>query len=200
LNFLAHLLLAGDDPGRRVGGLAADFLRGVAVADLPADLHAGVEFHWRLDHYTDTHPVFRRTRRRLHESFGHFAGVVADVAYDHVLAHDFSRWSNVALRDFSRAVFALLEHRDAELPEGLRRAWPAMRRADLFMSYRTWGGVEAALVRLSRRARRGGRLRAGLPLRAAEKEAIEHDFDEFFPQVRAWSRERQGLLPDPLLP
>lgn len=193
MNWLAHLHLSGEEPALRVGGLLADFVRGVDLAQLAPDLRAGVELHRRVDRFTDSHPAFRCTRRRLFAHFGHYAGVVADVAFDHVLARDWSHWSAEPLPAFSERVFAELQARDTDLTPALRKAWPRMRSVDLFVSYRTLSGTARALAGLARRTRRGQALESALPQLRRHAAGIERDFCEFFPEIQEWALRVHGV-------
>jgi len=46
MNFLAHLLLAGDDEGLRLGAMLGDFVRGKqALAEFDDDIQRGIMLH-----------------------------------------------------------------------------------------------------------------------------------------------------------
>jgi acyl carrier protein phosphodiesterase len=65
MNFLAHALLAGDDPALVVGGVVGDWIKGPLPAGLPPDLARGVALHRAIDSHAETHPAFRRSRARV---------------------------------------------------------------------------------------------------------------------------------------
>lgn len=191
MNFLAHTLLAGDDVGLRLGAFAGDFMKGADVDALDGGLRAGVDLHHAVDRFTDAHEAFRRSVARLRGDFGHYASVVADVAYDHALSRDWARWHEAPRDDFCAAVYDDLARHDARLPQRLRDAWPVMRRVDLLGSYVTLDGTIDALARMSRRTRHGGVLVTAGPRLADHADAIADDFADFFPDAVAFAAERR---------
>ena len=64
----------------------ADSIRGKHYEHLPTDIQKGIVLHRAIDTYTDIHPVFRQSTKRLHERYHHYSGVIVDVFYDHFLA------------------------------------------------------------------------------------------------------------------
>ena len=105
MNFLAHLYLAEPTPACRVGNVLGDFVRGrinALTAELPAPLVAGILRHRTLDRFTDAHPVAREARSLVAPERGRFAGVVVDIAYDHVLARQWNDWAGEPLPSFLR--------------------------------------------------------------------------------------------------
>ena len=94
MNFLAHLFLAGpaaapDYAGRLVGQFIADSVPGRQLLAYPAAVQVGIRAHRAIDAFTDQHPLVRRTTARLRAAgLGKYAGVVADMGYDHLLARE----------------------------------------------------------------------------------------------------------------
>ncbi|WP_400190795.1 ACP phosphodiesterase [Hymenobacter sp. B81] len=190
MNFLAHLLLSGPDDDLIVGNFAAEAVRGrAALAAYPPAVQRGIRLHRLIDSFTDAHPVVRRSTARLREQgLGKWAGVVADVGYDHLLARDFARHSyrpHEPLAAFSQRMYALLHARRAELPERLRHMLRYMREDDWLTGYARPEGLERALYGLSRRAPGGTVLATGAAAFLAERAAYQADFEEFWPQLRA---------------
>ncbi|UOQ71078.1 acyl carrier protein phosphodiesterase [Hymenobacter cellulosilyticus] len=170
MNFLAHLLLSGSPATTRdyedlvIGNFAAEAVRGRAqVQAYPATVQRGIHLHRFIDSFTDTHPVVRRTTARLREAgLGKWAGVVADVGYDHLLARDFSDFHPAEpLPAFAQRLYALLQARRAELPERLQHMFQYMRRDDWLTGYAQPEGLERALYGLSRRVPSGAVLATG---------------------------------------
>ena len=63
-----------------------------------------------IDSFTDSHPVYRQSKHRLHEKFGHYAGVIMDIVYDHFLAKNWKQFSNIELEDYADSFYKLLEN------------------------------------------------------------------------------------------
>ena len=196
MNFLAHLLLSGtpsttpDYEDIVVGNFAAEAVRGRAgLLAFPPPVQRGIQLHRFIDTFTDTHPVVRRTTARLREAgLGKWAGVVSDVAYDHLLARDFPQYHydpTEPLPAFAQRMYALLQTRRHELPERLQQMFHYMRQGDWLTGYAHPTGLEQALLGLSRRVPAATVLATGAAAFLKELPAYEADFADFWPELRA---------------
>jgi acyl carrier protein phosphodiesterase len=153
MNYLAHLFLAGDSAESLVGNLAGDFVKGPLHDRFPPAIAAGITMHRQIDAFTDSHPEVAAFRRVLIPEIGHYARVVADVFFDHFLACDWDRYSNVALEAFLARAYTLMDGQ--ELPGRLAAVYPRMRDEQWLLGYADVDGVRMALRgiswRLSRR-------------------------------------------------
>ena len=81
MNFLAHLLLAGEDPEQRLGSLIADFSRGrleTLAKRYPPGIIRGIAQHRKIDRFTDRHPLLLDSRRRFSLRRRRFAGIITE--------------------------------------------------------------------------------------------------------------------------
>jgi acyl carrier protein phosphodiesterase len=193
MNFLAHLLLAGPDAtapayaDHLLGQFIADSVPGRQLAGYALEVQAGIRQHRAIDTFTDQHPVVRRTTARLREAgYGKYAGVVADMFYDHVLARNFHEFSTESLPDFTQRVYAVLASRAAEFPAAVQRFFPYLVQQNWLLGYVEIAGITRALQGLSHRASpSSGMETAGEELRR-NYAAYEADFRAFFPELRAF--------------
>jgi acyl carrier protein phosphodiesterase len=194
MNFLAHLFLAGPYPlapayaDHLLGQFIADSVPGRQLQGYLPEVQAGIRAHRAIDTFTDQHPVVRRSTARLRTAgYGKYAGVVADIFYDHFLATNFLAYSAEALPPFTERVYALLASRAAEFPVPVQRFFPYMVTQNWLLGYTEIAGISRALEGLSRRASPGsGMETAGEELRQ-NYAAYAADFQEFFPQIRAFA-------------
>ena len=126
MNFLAHLYLSPSQPDFRVGSFAADGFKGSISSSLPLHLQKGIEAHRALDSFTDTHPVFRESTRLLASGYGKWAGVIADILYDHFLATHWPQLSETPLTTFSKECYSDLNRFLVLLPAVTKRIFPYM--------------------------------------------------------------------------
>lgn len=194
MNLLAHALLAGADDDVRFGSLVGDFVHGTIDPALAAGVRAGIALHRRVDAYTDAHPRLADARARFAPPFRRYAGILLDVWFDHLLAHDWAHWSDVPLAAYSRDVLALLERRADEMPPRMRRFVDYLRRNDLPARYRERAMIADVFRGLSQRLSRENPLARALPVVEAQADALEGDFAVFFPDLLAHAgRERARL-------
>ena len=79
MNFLAHIYLSGDNDLIKIGNFMADGIRGKHFESYPLEIQKGIILHRSIDTFTDAHPIFRQSTKKLHEKYHHYAGVIVDV-------------------------------------------------------------------------------------------------------------------------
>ncbi len=183
MNYLAHLYLAEDSPESLLGNLLGDFVKGQSIDAYCNEIKKGIQLHQRVDIYTDSHPVFRESKRLISPVNRRYAGILIDVFYDHFLAKNWLDYSSVSLKDFSSKVYEILKSNEAILPESLKRVLPNIIAKDLLMSYAEIQGIEAALQRLTLRLKRTNNLGSAWEELLTNYERFELDFYRFFPEL-----------------
>lgn len=186
MNFLAHALLAGEDPALVVGGVIGDWIKGALPADLPPDLARGVALHRAIDTHADLHPAFCKSRSRVSPPRRRYAGVLVDIYYDHLLARDWAQHHALPLRDFAAQVYARIESRRDDLPAEAYRVMCLMAEQDWFSSYASLDGVADVLARMSRRIRRPNPLLAGETELLADMAGFHDDFQHWLADARVF--------------
>lgn len=198
MNFLAHLYLAGDSVYFQIGNIMADFVHINDQKSYPPEIIAGILLHRKVDRFTDEHPVFRRSRRRIDPRYRHLQGIMVDLFYDHFLAKYWREYHPEPLEAFSQRIYRRLEDHHHILAPGLQRLLPYMISGNWLVAYRDVDGIEWALGGLSRRMRRKNVLAGGAAELRKHYAGLEGDFREFFPQVVDFAA--QFKAPDPGLP
>ncbi len=195
MNHLAHLRLSPPDPHWRLGALLGDFVRGTDLSAHPDGVRRGIELHRAIDSFTDAHPVFAQSRRRIDGPLRRFSGVLVDVFYDHFLLR---RWDEIGSGEhaaaFASDAYALLrDHREllhgaihTHLDRMIENRW-LEKSADL-------EGVRTVLGRIAMRMRREVALEDGAELLRRDYDAFADDFDSFWPDVEVFARTRSGFV------
>ena len=103
MNYLAHVYLSGTDQDLSIGNFIADHVKGKAYLDYPDSIQRGILLHRKIDHFTDSHPLFKKNVSLLFPQYRHYSRVIVDMFFDHVLAvHWISttpiHWKNLADR------------------------------------------------------------------------------------------------------
>jgi acyl carrier protein phosphodiesterase len=188
LNFLAHAHLSRHDDELLAGQMLGDFLEPGWRERLPPRIVEGVNLHHQVDRFTDAHPTFLQSRRRLDPRFRRYSGVLVDVFYDHFLAANWARYHpGESLREFSQRVYALLARDETVVTSRLRRVLPSMTAHDWLAGYAYLDAIDATLAGISRRLSRDNPLaEGGLALRA-HYAGLERDFHAFFPELEAFA-------------
>ena len=71
MNFLAHIYLSGDNDLIKIGNFMADGIRGRQYEKYPLEIQKGIILHRAIDTFTDAHPIFRQSTKRLHQNYHH---------------------------------------------------------------------------------------------------------------------------------
>lgn len=155
MNFLAHLVLAGDDEELRLGALLGDFIRGSRTLDrFDPGVARGIRLHRHIDAFTDSLAEAARLRARFPGEFRRYAGIVLDLAFDHELARRWAEYSPVPLETFDCEVRAVLARHDALVPAELQRFMAYADRRGLFAAYRSEAEILYSLEGVGRRLSR----------------------------------------------
>jgi acyl carrier protein phosphodiesterase len=193
MNYLAHLFLSEGTPHFLVGNLLGDFVKGKLDGLYPDEIQRGIRFHRHVDRYTDTHPIFRASKRRISLERGRFSGILIDIFYDHFLAKNWSRYSATPLVSFSQSVYQILQDHYQILPRSLQRFLPHMIVNDLLASYREIGSIDRVLHRMAFRLKRQNNLADGVEDLTSNYQQLESDFFVFFPELIHYTRSMYQL-------
>ena len=189
MNWLAHVYLSSEEIDFRLGNLLADVVRGPARNAMSPAFQAGIRCHLAIDSFTDAHALVRRSKARLRPPHRRYAGILVDLFYDHFLAVHWPNFAETTLSDYVGLFYTQAQKAMPRLPTEARGLVEHMIAYDRLRSYRDIQGIEQALRRLS--ARWAQRFPRAAPLHEGVVElqdhytALEKDFLEFFPQLRA---------------
>ena len=190
MNFLAHIYLSGDSDLIKIGNFMADGVRGNKHLELHSEIQKGIVLHRTIDTFTDAHPIFRQSTKRLHANYHHFSGVIVDVFYDHFLAKNWNLYSDEKLEDYVDNFYNSLNTNHDLLTEKAQMMKPYMIQQNWLLSYKTIDGIEKILSQMDNRIKRESNMRFSVQeLRLFYKE-FEDDFTIFFNDLRIHSSEK----------
>ncbi len=194
MNFLAHIYLSFDDPQITLGNFMADSIRGRDYLQFPERIQKGVLLHRAIDTFTDTHPITRKSSKRLHSRYRHYSMVIVDIYYDHFLARNWNSYSDISLESFTDNFYTLLEENLHLMPETVQQMTPYMITDNWLLSYREVEGIHRVLKGLNRRTG----LKSGMDQAVEELEdfygEFEAEFTAFFDELIIFSREKLAEL------
>jgi acyl carrier protein phosphodiesterase len=184
MNFLAHIYLSGDNDLMKIGNFMADGIRGNDYLKFPEEVKKGILLHRQIDTFTDLHPVYRQSKHRLHQKYGHYAGVIMDILYDHFLAKNWTKYSNEPLADYVESFYESLKDNKNILTEKTTNMMPYMLESNWLKSYETIAGIEMILFQMDYRTKhRANMQEAVVELQLFYKE-FESEFTIFFNELK----------------
>lgn len=184
MNFLAHIYLSGDNDLIKIGNFMADGIRGKQFESFPAEIQKGIILHRAIDTYTDAHPIFRQSTKKLHEKYHHYAGVIIDIFYDHFLAKNWKAYSDENLDGFVKKFYDSLTENHDLLSEKTQRIMPIMFRENWLVSYQTIEGINHILTQMDRRTKNTSKMQFATAELKEFYSEFETEFTAFFEELK----------------
>ena len=183
MNFLAHIYLSGDNDLIKIGNFMADGIRGKHFETYPIDVQKGIILHRAIDTFTDAHPIFRQSTKKLHEKYHHYAGVIVDVFYDHFLAKNWNKYSDEKLEEFVARFYQSLQDNHSILSERTKGMMPYMIEHNWLVSYQTIEGIHRILTQMDQRTKNESKMRFATNELSEFYFEFENEFTNFFQEL-----------------
>lgn len=190
MNYLAHIYLSGENNLVTIGNFIADGIKGKDYKQYPKDIQIGILLHRHIDTFTDAHKTVRKSTKRLHEKYSHYSGIIVDMLYDHFLAKNWSKYSDIDLKDYTESFYDCLEEHYTIFPLRIQKMMPYMLADNWLVSYASIEGITKALDGMNRRTKN----RSGMNEAINELEEFytefENEFIQFFDELIQFSKDK----------
>ena len=190
MNFLAHIYLSGDNDRIKIGNFMADGVHGKHLENFPSDIQKGIILHRGIDTFTDAHPVFRQSTKRLHANYHHYSGIIVDIFYDHFLSKNWPNYSDEKLEDFVARFYQSLKDNYEILTPRTQHLMPYMIEHNWLVSYRTIEGITRILAQMDNRMKYPSNMRFSTQELSDSYSEFEHEFTIFFENLQAFSSQK----------
>ncbi|MBF02850.1 MAG: ACP phosphodiesterase [Flavobacterium sp.] len=190
MNFLAHIYLSGDNDFIKIGNFMADSIKGDHYNDYPEYIRKGILLHRSIDSFTDLHPVFRKSKHRLHDRYGHYSGVIMDIFYDHFLAKNWSKYNKIPLEKYVFNFYQLLEQHFDILTLRIQKMFPSMVRENWLLSYASIEGLAKILYQMDYRTKFNSKMQYATEELQLHYEEFEEEFTLFFEDIQKMAAEK----------
>ena len=180
MNFLAHIYLSGDNELMKIGNFMADGIRGHDYLNFPEEVKNGIILHRYIDTFTDAHPIYRQSKHRLHQKYGHYSGVIMDILYDHFLAKNWIIYSEIPLENYVANFYQSLEKNYTVLTDKTKKIMPYMIEQNWLASYATIAGIELILFQMDYRTKHKANMQEAVVELQQFYTAFENEFTLFF--------------------
>lgn len=188
MNFLAHIYLSFDHPGISIGNFMADGLKRQRLEHFPTDFQKGVMLHRAIDEFTDQHPIFKKSCKRIFKVHGHYSRVIVDIFYDHFLALKWANYHSLPLEVFAQDFYTLLDNYFEELPLKTQHLFPYMKKQNWLVAYKKIEGIDQILKGMQRRTKFSAKLDEASKDLIMYYTDFENDFDTFFKELIIFSK------------
>lgn len=187
MNYLAHIYLSRDQELMSIGNFMADIIKGSKYKMYPVEIQKGILLHRQIDSYTDGHKITRISKRRLHDQYGLYRGIIIDIFYDHFLAKNWTLFSDIPLNIYTQQFYKRLSQHYEVLPEKVKHMSTYLIKEDWLFSYAQTEGIQKVLEGMNRRT--GGKSKMNLAIKDLEDhyDDFENDFMAFFKDLSEFS-------------
>ncbi len=194
MNFLAHIYLSGGNPELTIGNFIADSVKGKAYLQYPNEVQKGITLHRKIDSYTDSHPIVKKSVSRLFPKYSHYSTVIVDILYDHFLAANWKKYSDTPLEEYISSFYALLHEHYEILPRRIQNFMPYMIKDNWLLSYASIQGIGTILYQMNQRTKN----RSKMNFAVIELEEFYTDFGKefqsFFEELELYTKNEIRLL------
>ncbi|CDF79662.1 acyl carrier protein phosphodiesterase [Formosa agariphila KMM 3901] len=198
MNYLAHIYLSESKEKVTIGNFIADGngITGKSYKKFPKAIQVGILLHRQIDTFTDAHPIVKQSTKRLHKNYGHYSGIIVDIFYDHFLAKNWSKYSEISLEDEAQWFYTLLQNNFDTLPERTQYLLPYMVKANWLVSYSNIKGIEDVLVGMDKRTKNLSHMHLATKELRMYYDEFEAEFTTFFEELRTFSHHKLNSLLD----
>ncbi|WP_235869113.1 acyl carrier protein phosphodiesterase [Polaribacter aquimarinus] len=194
MNFLAHLYLSQNNANIMIGNFIADHVRGNQFEHFNAEIQQGIFLHREIDTYTDAHEIVRKSKRRLHERYRHYDGVIIDIFYDYFLAKNWSTYSAIPLDIYTHSIYNLFREKSDELPVKSQQFIKYMIEYDILYNYQFEDGIARVLNGMNNRTKGKSQMHLAIEDLKELTPELENDFTFFFKDLIAFSSNKLSEL------
>lgn len=194
MNFLAHVYLSGDNDEVKVGNFVADWIKGSDYKRYSHDIQKGILLHRSIDSFTDNHPTIKKSKSRLANDYGKYAGIIIDIFYDHFLAANWNNYSNMPLKNYASKLYHVLERYIDIFPLPVKTFIPQFMQRRWLESYAKVEGIQNVLTGMSRHTSLPDHTEVAIQILKEQYAGFEEEFFEYFPQLEAHVEHQYDIV------
>ncbi|MDG5799579.1 ACP phosphodiesterase [Marinilabiliaceae bacterium ANBcel2] len=183
MNYLAHLYLSGDIPGVLLGNFIGDYVKGSRYNRYEHDIKTGILLHRKIDSFTDSHPLTKKSSLIFREYYRKYAGIVVDIVYDHFLAANWDKYKKESLNSFVSSSHKLLINNYFLLPGTVKKFLPFLIKSRRMENYKYPESIQQTLKIMSRHSSMPNFSDEAYRLTMGNYELLREDFFTFFNEM-----------------
>jgi acyl carrier protein phosphodiesterase len=185
MNFLAHVSLSGDNPKIMVGNFIGDFVKGRNLLEqFEPEIAKGIELHRAIDAFTDSHPIVAQSKNRLRPTYRHYAAVIVDMFYDHMLAKNWDQYHATPLDLYTQQTYQTILSFEPILPEHVKYMLQHMIPGNWLLNYAHVEGIHRALSGMARRSKYESKMELAVNDLQKNYDSFTKEFEIFFPDLQ----------------
>lgn len=177
-----------------IGNFIADHVVGNQFSHFSKEIQQGILLHREIDTYTDNHKIVKQSKRRLHERYRHYDGVIIDIFYDYFLAKNWSDYSAIPLNIYANAINELFTKNISHLPVRSQNFIKYMVEYNILYNYQFKKGIQKVLNGMNQRTKGKSQMNLALEDLITLENELENDFKLFFKELIQFSNQKFNEL------
>jgi acyl carrier protein phosphodiesterase len=184
MNYLAHLVLSGNNDEVLFGNFIADAVKGKSILNWSKKIQKGILLHRFIDYYTDTNPHYLAGKRRFYKKFPKMGGIINDILYDHLLWKYENKNQTINLNIEINRYYKILDDFSEKMPEKIKQLYIYMRRDDWLNNYQYESGIKNILNRMGKRINYSNNLDISFEIYKNSISDYEKEFEIFYNEIK----------------
>lgn len=194
MNYLAHILLSGDNRRIQIGNFIGDAVKGEAYKQYPSGFREGILLHRKIDDFADHHPAVKEAVSLGRPQFGRYSAVVTDIFFDYFLAVDFRDYAETSLRNFAWGFYGAMVRNYFQLPDRIQGFLWHFILTNRLQRYASLDGIRQSLEIMATYRNLQVSPSEAVVYLEKHREEWRTLFQEFFPEVRQMCRRELSDL------
>ena len=173
-----------------IGNFIADHIKGNNYDGFSKEIQQGIFLHREIDTFTDAHKVVRKSKRRLHERYGHYDGVIIDIFYDYFLAKNWSNYSAIPLDIYTKTINHAFSKISKNLPIKSQQFIKYMVEYNILFNYKNQEGIAKVLNGMNNRTKGKSQMNLAIEDLMNLESDLESDFVIFFKDLIEFTNQK----------
>ncbi len=167
-----------------IGNFIGDFVKGKKYESYLPEIQKGILLHRKIDAYTDSHPIVKKSSAKFKPCYNRYASVVIDVIYDHYLAKQWTNYSNDTLSDYVDKVHAYLLRNYFSLPTRVKGFLPFLIKSRRLENYQHLWGIEKSLNIMANYSSLPNKSHCAIKVMMEQYDELQDEFETYFDDLR----------------
>lgn len=184
MNYLAHLVLSGNDSEVMTGNFMGDFLTRRQIELLPINFVHGYNLHMFIDKFTDADTDVDKVIDLFRHQHGKYACVVSDVIFDYFLVINWDTFYDFQLKEFEQQVYYNLHQNLNLIPYATSTYLERLISGKFIDSYKSLKGLGYVFERMDNRTSNKTNFPLAIQIIEKEHHLINKVFIEFYTKLK----------------
>ena len=184
MNFLAHIYLSGEEEEIKIGNFIGDYIKGSAFHIYPDKIKEGILLHRFIDTFTDKNKFTLEAKAPFTPKYRKYSGIVIDIIYDHFLASNWEKYSNIPLKDFVDDFHNLLIKNNDMLPMEVQKFIPKLIANNRLYSYKDIDGIRSVLSTMAKYTSLPDHSEFAITVMEENYNMLQENFFSFFSDIK----------------